>query len=145
MNSPLKKHNGPRSVKLYWRVVRDMKLPLAVIGFLALLKTFAGSLGVIPAAEAIALAGDCDRKTVFKYISILRKAKLIKVVKRVIAGKQTSNCYLFEDESVAVALARKALLRGGKNGTRPLRPKKRDTSTSEQDTPPNIIPIRLEA
>lgn len=151
MNVPLKKKNGPRSVKLYWRVIRDMGLPMAILGFLALLKTYAGPLGVIPAGDTIAKDSGINRKTVWKYIAILEKAKLLRRVPRLDSdtGKRTSNCYLLDDEQIATLMATNALAHVPKNGTWPYCPKKRDSNTSEQEgtstvreDPPNVIRLK---
>lgn len=140
MKSWLKKPRGPRSLKLYVRVVREMKLPLAAIGLLAHLKTFAGSLGVFPSAETLAEQTGANRKTIFKHLGILDHHGLIQRVRRLDkeTGKRTSNCYILNDEKVAELLARKALTHVPKKGTRPLCPKKRDASTSE-DIVPNVV------
>lgn len=148
--SALKAKKGPKSIKLYWRVIREAGLSMSALGFLCVLKTFRGGLGIIPSAETLAETAGIDRKTVFRYLKELKEAKVIRIVRRVVEGKQTSNCYLLDDEQLACLLSQNAISPSGKNGTRPLRPQKGDTSTIEVDRvcespeesdvqPPNVI------
>lgn len=148
--SPLKPKSGPKSIKLYFRVIRQTGISMAGLGFLAVMKTFRGELGIIPSAETMAQMAGVNRKTVFTYLKELKALGLVKVVSRYLDGKRTSNCYLIEDEQMAVKLAINSLSSSGENGTRPLRPEKRDSSTFEQDgrlaegSESNVIPLPVD-
>jgi len=118
---------------MYWRVIREARLSMAALGFLCVLKTFRGSLGIIPSGESMADAADIDRKTVFRHLKELKERGVIRIVRRVVDGKQTSNCYLLDDEQIARLLSQNAVVSSGKKGTRPLCSQNGDTSTFEVD------------
>lgn len=144
MISPLKAKTGPKSIKLYWRVIRAKLVSMGALGFLAVMKTFGGKLGIIPRVETLAAAAGINRKTVFKYLGELKEAGLIKVVHRTSRGQTTSSCYLLEDEKLAEKLALNSVIRVPKNGTRPLSPEKgdsRSTFKEDEDTEEDIDPL----
>jgi DNA-binding transcriptional regulator YhcF (GntR family) len=128
-----KTRKGPSSIKLYRRVLKDMNLPLAVIGFLAKLKLYAGPLGVIPSGDTMADDLGINRKTTWKYIAVLEREGLIDRVHRLDpeTKKRTSNAYILKDEKKAELLSQNAMIHVPKNGTKPIMSQKTGQYISE--------------
>jgi hypothetical protein len=146
--SPLKPKPGPKSIKLYWRIIRENKISLAALGFLAVMKTFRGQLGIIPSGDTLAEVSGICRDTVFKYLKELRAADYIAVHRRYVDGKRSSNCYILKDEERAKLLAQNAVALSLKKPTKPLCRQNTDSSTFEenssssvQEAPANVIEL----
>lgn len=150
MKIPLKKKTIPFT-RMFNRLLRDPRIRLQHKGLFCLIKSFANADGsnCFPSVELLAVCSGVDIKAIYEGLHELSKAGWLSRTKQ---GRK--NIYILNDEHVAKHLAQPASIHTEKRKRAPLRTStgKRNTTKIHdqaaavvQESPPNIIPIRLKA